>query len=180
MNKSQLSENDKYPVINGGVRPSGHYNEFNFEKDNITIAQGGSVGFVDWQNTNFWAGAHCYVIKTKNEDKLLNRYLYFVLKDKESYLMENKEGAGIPSLPRNIIKNLKVSIPSIEKQKVLVNILNTFEELTNTLKTGLPKEIELREQQYAYYRDKLLSFAQGTLEVSPERERERACAHRNS
>ncbi|VEU76048.1 Type I restriction enzyme specificity protein [Mycoplasmopsis columboralis] len=86
--------------------------------------------------------------------------------------MENKEGAGIPSLPRNVIKNLKVSIPSIEKQKVLVNILNTFEELTNTLKTGLPKEIELREQQYSYYRDKLLSFAQGTLEVSPERERE--------
>ena len=49
-------------------------------------------------------------------------------------------------------------LPSLEEQKKIVNILDKFEELINNISIGLPTEIELRRQQYEYYRNKLLSF----------------------
>ena len=47
---------------------------------------------------------------------------------------------------------------SIAEQKRIVSILNKFDALTNSISEGLPREIELRQQQYEYYRDLLLSF----------------------
>ncbi|VEU77199.1 restriction endonuclease subunit S [Mycoplasmopsis columbina] len=173
LNKTEMIENDQYPVINGGTSPSGYYDQYNQDANQITIAQGGSVGYVDWMTTPFWASAHCYIVNSKDDNKLLNRYLYFVLKNNEKYLMEQKQGAGIPSLSKDVINNLKVWIPNLNIQKQIVNILNTFNELTNDLQNGLPAELEARNKQYEYYRDKLLSFAEGTLSLDLERERER-------
>ena len=45
-----------------------------------------------------------------------------------------------------------------ETLKRIVAILDKFDELTNSLTEGLPHEIELRQKQYAYYRDQLLRF----------------------
>ena len=47
---------------------------------------------------------------------------------------------------------------SIAEQKRIVSILDKFDALTNSISEGLPREIELRQQQYEYYRDLLLSF----------------------
>jgi type I restriction enzyme S subunit len=45
-------------------------------------------------------------------------------------------------------------------QKKIAKILNKFDTLTTSLQEGLPREIELRQKQYEYYRDLLLSFPQ--------------------
>ena len=49
-------------------------------------------------------------------------------------------------------------IPSIQEQRRIVSILDRFDALCNDLTSGLPAEIEARQKQYEYYRDKLLSF----------------------
>ena len=51
-----------------------------------------------------------------------------------------------------------IPVPSIEKQKQIINVLNKFDSLVNDIKVGIPAEIELRKKQYEYYRNKLLSF----------------------
>ena len=51
-----------------------------------------------------------------------------------------------------------VPVPSLDDQRRIVGILNKFDALVNDLSSGLPAEIEARRQQYAYYRDRLLSF----------------------
>lgn len=56
------------------------------------------------------------------------------------------------------IEEYQLVIPSIEKQQKIVNVLNKFHSLCNDLSAGLPAEIEARQKQYEYYRDKLLSF----------------------
>ena len=56
------------------------------------------------------------------------------------------------------LKNLKIPIPPIEKQKEIVEILDKFNTLTNSITEGLPKEINLRKKQYEYYRNLLLDF----------------------
>jgi type I restriction enzyme S subunit len=51
-----------------------------------------------------------------------------------------------------------IPIPSPDNQVQIVSILDKFDILTTSISEGLPKEIELRKQQYEYYRDMLLSF----------------------
>jgi type I restriction enzyme S subunit len=51
-----------------------------------------------------------------------------------------------------------VPIPNLSEQEKIATLLDKFDALTNSITEGLPREIELRQKQYAYYRDLLLSF----------------------
>ena len=52
-------------------------------------------------------------------------------------------------------------IPPLAEQARIVSILDKFDSLTSSITEGLPREIELRQKQYEYYRDMLLSFPKG-------------------
>ena len=56
------------------------------------------------------------------------------------------------------LSKTKIPIPSPDEQARIVAILDKFDVLTNSITKGLPREIELRQKQYEYYRDMLLSF----------------------
>lgn len=56
------------------------------------------------------------------------------------------------------LSKLTIPVPSIAVQREVVNILDNLYSISNDMSTGLPKEIELRQKQYEYYRDKLLTF----------------------
>lgn len=147
LNKDGLLEQGKYPVINGGINPSGYWNEYNFEKNLITISQGGaSAGYVNFITTRFWAGAHCYVLV--NPKNCLNyRLLYHIVKNYEKELMSAQVGAGIPSVSSNKLASLSIPVPPIEAQEEIVRILDKFTELS------------ARKKQYEFYRDELLNFS---------------------
>lgn len=51
-----------------------------------------------------------------------------------------------------------IKLPTVSEQNRIVTILDRFNTLCNDLTTGLPAEIEARQKQYEYYRDKLLTF----------------------
>ena len=160
LNKDKLLENG-YPVINGGIKPSGYWNAYNYLENTITICQGGNAGYTDWQNSKFWAGAHCYVLTNNNQNVSNYRYIYFALKKSEHILMQCKSNAStIPGLPIKNVNKLMVQLPSIPVQEKIVNILNNFDSYCNDLVNGLPGEIEARKKQYEYYRDKLLTFSE--------------------
>ena len=67
----------KHPVISGGMNPLGYLNDFNRDKNTITIAKYGSAGFVNWQKEKFWANDVCYSLFPQRI--LDNRFLYYVL-----------------------------------------------------------------------------------------------------
>ena len=54
--------------------------------------------------------------------------------------------------------NIIVDVPPLTEQKRIVAILDRFDALCNDLTSGIPAEIEARQKQYEYYRDKLLTF----------------------
>lgn len=56
------------------------------------------------------------------------------------------------------LSKIMVPILSLEEQERIVSILDRFDALCNDITSGLPAEIEARQKQYEYYRDKLLSF----------------------
>jgi type I restriction enzyme S subunit len=67
-------------------------------------------------------------------------------------------GGGQPLVTGGLLKSLKVPFPALKEQERIAGILDKFDALTSSLTEGLPREIELRQKQYAYYRDLLLSF----------------------
>lgn len=67
-------------------------------------------------------------------------------------------GAKVRRVNANNLAKILIPVPSAEEQERVVNILDKFDTLTTSLSEGLPREIKLRQQQYEYYRDLLLSF----------------------
>lgn len=55
-------------------------------------------------------------------------------------------------------KKIQIPIPPLSVQSQIVAILDTFDTLTQSISEGLPKEIQLRQKQYEYYRERLLNF----------------------
>jgi len=158
LNKEMLSNEGTYPVYNGGIYPSGYHNEFNSEAHTIAISQGGaSAGFVNFVETQFWAGAHCYVI-THVSTKILNRYLYFFLKNNQEKIQNSKHGAGIPGLRSDVLNNIRVPLLPLPVQEEIVRILNQYSAVEEELEAKLQAELNARTKQYDYYRDFLLSF----------------------
>ncbi|EKB55407.1 restriction endonuclease subunit S [Bergeyella zoohelcum] len=93
------------------------------------------------------------------EGVLHSRYLYHYLLSKTNDLYILAGGGAQPNLSSTMImEKIKIPLPSLEEQRRIVNILDKFDTLTNSITEGLPKEIELRRKQYEYYREKLLSF----------------------
>lgn len=70
--------------------------------------------------------------------------------------------SSISQLTVPMISRYKVPVPPLEVQQRIVAILDRFDALCNDLTSGLPAEIEARQKQCEYYRDKLLTFKELT------------------
>ena len=82
----------------------------------------------------------------------------FATEDFRKYVTSHCAFTTRASLTGKTIAEYQLAVPSIEKQQEIVNVLNKFHSICNDLSAGLPAEIEARQKQYEYYRDKLLSF----------------------
>lgn len=151
LNRDEMLDIGQFPVINGGKIASGYTNSYNEHGQTITISQGGeSAGFVNWIETNFWAGAHCYVVQP--QESIDNRFLYHSLKNSEYSLQASKQGAGIPGLNRKTLLKHLIFVPSLIEQKRIVSILDTFIDAM----VNIRKQIEFRQKQFEFFRNKLL------------------------
>ncbi|MDH1334569.1 restriction endonuclease subunit S [Comamonas thiooxydans] len=101
------------------------------------------------------------VIRPTHEN-INSRYLYQVLADDNffEYDMQHAKGAKMPRGNKDEILKYRIPLPSLSEQARIVAILDKFDALTTSITEGLPREIALRQKQYAYYRDLLLSFPQ--------------------
>ncbi len=163
LTKSQLTS-EGYPVYHGGLEPLGFYHEFNRPSESVMIINvGASAGNVGYSSNDFWSSDGCYCLK--QIENLNTKYLFYFLLSQEFYLKSKVRYAGIPTLDSAIIEKIKIPIPcprdlqkSLEIQKEIVQLLDQFDEATITIAAQLKKEIALRNKQYQYYRDCLLSF----------------------
>ena len=156
MLSSEIDEEHGYPCFGGnGIRgyiaePS-HHGEYP-----IIGRQGALCGNVNYATGDFYATEHAVVVKSKGEYD--QRYLFYLLTSMN--LNQYKSQGAQPGLAVVNIENLMAPVPSLEKQKRIVNVLDRFDMLCEDISSGLPAEIEARQKQYEYYRDKLLTFKQ--------------------
>ena len=96
-------------------------------------------------------------ISVKNKNELLPKFLYHFL-NRNPQLMKYDNGVDQTNLRKDQILGVQIPILSITEQKRICSILDKFDALTNSISESLPREIALRQKQYEYYRDLLLSF----------------------
>ena len=139
--KDTLIEGE-YPVIGGGQKPMGFHNEYNTNENSILCSSSGAyAGFISKYDKKVWA-SDCFSIIPK-ENIIDNNYLYYLLKTTQDIIYKNQTGAAQPHVYSKDLKDLKIPIPSLERQKEIVE----YCEYNDTLIKQLQKEIENNKKQ---------------------------------
>ena len=130
-------------------------------KNDIVIAMSGATtGKIGWNysDNNYYLNQR--VGKFLPKENILNRrYLYFWLQSKQDEILQSALGSGAqPNLSSKTMMNFEIPVPPMEVQERIVKVLDNFDAICSDLGIGLPAEIEKRQKQYEYYRDKLLTF----------------------
>jgi len=126
----------------------------------------GEVARVKETDGDFY-GQNMYLIRLNDSLIHSDYFLHFFDSPKmKSHFSSVKNNSGQGYLKANNIEDILVPIPSLAEQARIAYILDKFDSLTNSIKEGLPREIELRQQQYEYYRDLLLNFPKADSEVA--------------
>ena len=137
-------------------------NRSNLEVGDVLFSGTGTIGetaVIEKEPSNWNIKEGVYAIKP-NQTMINPMYLRYILMTnfiKKEY-MKKAAGGTVQSVPMGELKKIRISVPSLQEQNRIVGVLKKLDDLCNGLTNGLPAEIEARQKQYEYYRDKLLSF----------------------
>lgn len=127
VNGEELSEKGKYYVMNGGVTPSGYYDQCNTPANTISISEGGnSCGYVQYNKSSFWSGGHCYTLQDICSG-VETQYLFHYLKRYESNIMNLRIGTGLPNIQKKDLENFRIVLPPSNVQKEIATCLTAIE-----------------------------------------------------
>ena len=139
--KDTLVEGE-YPVIGGGQKPMGFHNEYNADENTILCSSSGAyAGFISKYNKKVWA-SDCFSIIPKN-NSINNTYLYYLLKTIQDKIYKLQTGTAQPHIYSKNLQNIKIPIPSLERQQEIVKYLDFIYEKAN--KTSNEKIAELKQ-----------------------------------
>lgn len=117
----------------------------------------GKVAYVDFDDDfNIWSP----LAAMRTNNVITSRYIYHLLQttDVQNQVQLRMSHGSQPNLSMRALEQFDVKIPDLDEQERIVKILDKLDFICNDIKSGIPAEIEKRQQQYEYYRDKLLDF----------------------
>lgn len=147
----------KFPIISNGVGENalyGYTNQAKIMEPAVTVAARGTIGYAEYRDYPYFPIIRLLSLIPNDTEELDTKFLYYCLQGKKY----NVPTTGIPQLTAPMLKQVEIPLPNISVQRKIVGVLDNFEQICNDLNIGLPAEIEARQKQYEYYRNKLLSF----------------------
>ena len=157
-------------INNGNIRDNVEYyvnlafhekhSRTQLKADDILLVQSGHVGDSAVVGEKY-KGSNCHaLIVISNGGRMNSKFVnyYFQSKQGKEQLRKITTGGTVKHILASKMKKFFIPVPPLEIQNRIVALLDKFNVLTTSITNGLPREIELRQKQYAYYRDLLLSF----------------------
>lgn len=127
-----------------------------FKKGTVLMAMVGATIFkMAFLNIEAATNQNIAGIKANNKI-LMDKFLFYFLVKSYPELISKLSGYNMVNLTQ--VKKIKIPVPSLQTQQKVVDILDKFDTLVNSITEGLPREIELRRKQYEHYRELLLNF----------------------
>ncbi len=151
-----MVEQGKYLVYQNSMIPLGKYDNYNVKGYTTFVICAGSAGEIGFSSEDFWAADDVSYFGCP--ENIHPKFVYYYLLTKQNQIRQQVRKASIPRLSPNTLKQLVFPIPPLSEQERIVEMLDKFDTLTNSISEGLPLEIKLRRQQYEYYREQLLDF----------------------
>ena len=100
----------------------------------------------------------CLTVKDEYTHRVDTMFLFYYMFKVDEWCKTHTVQGNFPGVDMSQFPNVLIPLPDIDEQRKIASILDRFDTLINDLSQGLPAEIEARQQQYEYYRDKLLTF----------------------
>ena len=147
--------NGEIPVYGSGGEMGAFVADYSYDKPTVLIPRKGSISNLFYLEKAFWNVDTIYYTEI-DENKIIPKYFYYYLTTVN--LEEMATNPTRPSLTQAILDKIKIPVPSLEIQSRIVQVLDDFDTVCHDLNIGLPKEIELRQKQYEFFREKLLTF----------------------
>lgn len=150
---SQTDEN-LYPCFGGnGIR--GYVNNLSHQGEYVIIGrQGALCGNVQRVKGNFYATEHAVVVTVSDLIDVDWAYHMLSFMNLNQYASKSAQ----PGLAVGKLEQLEIPVPNLSEQKRVAKILDKLDTITHSITEGLPKEINLRQRQYEYYREQLIDF----------------------
>ncbi|PAK21017.1 hypothetical protein CJJ23_04085 [Mycoplasmopsis agassizii] len=145
LTKDKMNNFFEFPVMGGGVKPTGYYNDHNSAPGIVIAKVGHAAGFVNWLSGKFWCTGHCYTVESTN-NKVLNKYLFYILKLKQPRIISLRNGTTIPVINKDSLTDLLIPIPPLKIQEKIVSVLGAIDlqiETSNKLKKTIFKKMQL-------------------------------------
>lgn len=131
--KKDVIEGD-IPVIAGGQNPAYYHNISNREGETITISSSGAYsGYVNYFNIPIFA-SDCFTIKPKDENSLNTKFLFNVLKSRQSEIYSRQVGGGQPHIYPKSFDGFQIPLPPLEVQEEIVRELEQYQKIIDGAK----------------------------------------------
>lgn len=110
--------------------------------------------------TPVYLNSFCFGVRFNEDVTLIPEFSKFLFRSTQMRRQISRTASGVTrfNVSKSRFKKIEIPIPPLAVQERIVEILDKFDTLVNSISEGLPREIELRRKQYEYYRDALLSF----------------------
>ena len=143
------------PVYGSGGEMGVYVDKYSYDKPTVLIPRKGSIENVFYLDKPFWNVDTIFHTEI-DESKLIPKYFYYFIEQYD--LSKLSDNPTRPSLTQSTLNKLIIDIPPLSLQNKIVKVLDKFQLLLEDTKGLLPEEIEQRQKQYEYYREKLLTF----------------------
>lgn len=140
--------------------------EYIVKKGDILVGMDGNFNLEKWNDRNGLLNQRVCKIFTKDARMLLDGFLYHYLKPVLKKIENSIQGSTVKHLSAKVINGIEIPLPPLDVQKEIVEILDTFTGMIDNLQ----KELEQRQKQFEHYRDKLLTFKEGEVQMKPIKE----------
>lgn len=158
LNANAMVDGGKYPFFTCDASPF-KIDTYAFDTEAIIVSGNGSqVGHINYYKGKFNAYQRTYILADCVVEVSMGFLLTYLKAYLRPYIMQHSKKGSVPYITMPMLENFRLPVPSIAKQTQITSTLDKFDTLTNSLQEGLPREIELRQKQYEYYREQLLNF----------------------
>lgn len=148
-------EKGNIPVYGSGGNMNIYVNKYSYDKPTVLIPRKGSIENVFYLEEPFWNVDTIFYTEI-DENKIIPKYFYYFIEGFD--ISKLCTSSTRPSLTQSVLNKVKIDLPPLEIQSKVVEILDKFQSLISETKGLLPQEIEQRQKQYEFYREKLLTF----------------------